>query len=358
MALLMMYKLKFFRMKKLLLLCLAMMAMASQAQVTAERCTKADYDNAVKSGFYCECLPISRAKLSPADSMRIDSVLRHAYVPVEEHFSYELWWNKLVHQNNRTQDYIVEFGARYKESGEFLFPAMTAFIDTSFRPLGAIVGGGFVWDCCAYRVATLESKHYNNPPMIHLYRWNHDKDAISLPKEVGVYAPKDIVAEGYHWGLDDILYVEGHELVDGRQGETVYLRVSGEQQPVYLRVSGEQQPLHTLTDDTLFCIAQNGKRFYITGKDVTEIDRDRYYLTEEKFRQLDSIRDNMEHPVGLTEKISGVWKPVWVQHSWDSFFMTGERMLHPILSMEYPQLNGKIVFRDDKGRGCFLIMKL
>lgn len=347
MALLMMYNLKFFRMKKLLMLCLAMMAMGSQAQVTAERCTKADYDSAFWGWFYCECSPITLAKLSPADSMRIDSVLRHVYVPVEEHFSYELWWNKLVYQNNRTQDYIVEFGARYKESGESLFPAMTAFIDTSFRPLGAIRGEEFLCDCCAYRVATLESKHDNNPPVIHLYRWNHDKDTKSLPEEVGVFAPKDIVPEGYFWGLwDDALYVEGHELVDGHQGETVYMRVSG-----------EQQPLHTLADDTLFCIAQNGKQFYITGKDVTEIDRDHYYLTEEKFQQLDSIRDSMEHPVGLTEKISGVWNPVWIQHSWDSYLMTGERMLHPIFSMEYPHLNGKIVFRDDKGRGCFLIIK-
>lgn len=341
-ALLKMYNLKFFRMKKLLMLCLAMMAMGSQAQVTAERCTKADYDPCI-SWFYCECSPITLAKLSPADSMRIDSVLRHVYVPVEEHFSYELWWNKLVYQNNRTQDYIVEFGARYKESGEPLFSAMTAFIDTSFRPLGAIVGEGFVWDCCARRVATLESKH----DVIHLYRWNHDKGAKSLPEEVGVFAPKDIVPEGYYWGLwDDALYVEGHELVDGRQGDVVYLRVSS-----------EQQPFHTLTDDTLFSIAQNGKQFYITGKDVTEIDRDHYYLTEEKFQQLDSIRDNMEHPVVLTEKISGVWNPVWVQHSWDSFLMTGERKLHPIFSKEYPHLNGKIVFRDDKGRGCFHIMK-
>lgn len=200
-------------------------ATKSLAQVNIERCTEEDYINAFSaSTVLCACEPSSTAELTPTDSMRIDSVLRHHYLAAEGYDSpgYELWRGKVI-QRIITNEYVVEFSALIKGSGDPV-GYRTAFLDPSFRPLGAIVGGHLKLHCCSHHLATLEVPLSEVPPILHLYRWE-SKNA--LPEEIGIYAPKNYVIQEFCYDLGSTLYVKGYELIDELYaGDTVYLKVT------------------------------------------------------------------------------------------------------------------------------------
>ena len=216
------------QMKKTILICAVLFTfIAVDAQVNVVRCTEDEYKRAfMGSMVLCACMPSSPAELTPADSMRIDSVLRYHFLAAEGYDSpaYELWWNKRVLQRVETNIYIVEYGPEIKGSGDPVGDR-TAFIDTLFHPLGSIVGGHTRLHCCSNYVATLEVALSEEPPILHLYRWAYSYSAF--PEEIGLYAPKNIVIQNYCYDLGNTLYVKGYELVDGLYaGDTVYLKVN------------------------------------------------------------------------------------------------------------------------------------
>ena len=117
-------------------------------------------------------------------------------------------------------------------------------------------------------------------------------------------------------------------------------------------------------NDTLFLIINSDDSIYITKNDVidfehqiaqntNEITHDAYYLTDAKFKQLDSIHVDMSHYIGLQEKTTnGVWQAVHVQYPWDSYF-PGDlvpRMLY--IGVD----DGKIVHQFE-GRGCLNLIR-
>lgn len=214
-------------MKKLLMIFVALFAMfVSNAQVTAERCTEEDYNKARMSIIYCECLPLVIPNLSPADSLRIDNLLRHLLAAEGfDKSEYDLWCDRKRLQRRDNEEYIVSYGPKLKGSGDPVATGRTAFIDTSFQLKGSIVGEHAVFGCCAnYNIATSEWQ-LGKPPILHLYRRN---DRVALPKEIGQYAPKDFVAEEYYWKWD-MLYVKGYEITDELYaGDTIYMRISVE----------------------------------------------------------------------------------------------------------------------------------
>lgn len=221
-------------MKKALIICVALFAMfVSNAQVTAERCTEEDYNKARMSIICCACLPLVIPNLSPADSLRIDNLLRHLLAAEGfDKSEYDLWWDRKGLQRRDNEEYIVSYGPELKGSGDPVATGRTAFIDTLllpkgltlFHPKGSIVGDHAVFCCCAYYIATSEWQ-LGKPPILHLYRWN---DQNALPKEIGQYAPNDFVAEEYYWE-GNILYVKGYEIIDELYaGDTIYMRISVE----------------------------------------------------------------------------------------------------------------------------------
>ncbi len=213
-------------MKKALIICVALFAIfVSNAQVTAVRCTEDDYNKARYSAIYCACLPFSIPNLSPADSLRINNLLRHLLAAEGfDKSEYDLWWNRKGLQRRDNEEYIVSYGPELKGSGDPVATGRTAFIDTSFQLKGSIVGEHAVFGCCAYNIATSEWQ-LGKPPILHLYRWN---DQNALPKEIGQYAPNDFVAEEYYWE-GNILYVKGYEIIDELYaGGTIYMRISVE----------------------------------------------------------------------------------------------------------------------------------
>ena len=217
-------------MKKLTLICALLLALTiANAQVNVVRCTEYDYKKAYRASIVlCACMPSSPVKLTPTDSVRIDSVLRYHFLAAEGYDSsaYELWWNKRVRQRVETNIYIVEYGPEIKGSGNPVGDR-TAFIDTLFHPLASIVGGHTRLHCCSNYVATLEVPLGDVPPILHLYRWEYSNRA--LPEEIGQYAPKNIVIQDYCYDLGKTLYVKGYELVDELYaGDTVYLKVNVE----------------------------------------------------------------------------------------------------------------------------------
>jgi len=214
-------------MKKVYFLCIVLLSFAARtlAQVSIERCTEEEYNKAFSASIVlCACEPSLTAELSPADSMHIDSVLRHHYLAVEGYDGpeYDLWRGK-VKQRILTNEYFVEFSAEIKGSGDPV-GYRTAFFDPSFRPLGTIVGGHTKLHCCSHHLATLEVPLSEVPPILHLYRWESNK---ALPEEIGIYAPKNYVIQEFCYDLGSTLYVKGYELVDELYaGNTVYLKVT------------------------------------------------------------------------------------------------------------------------------------
>lgn len=201
--------------------------LVSNARVTAVRCTEDDYNEAKKSIFACSCLSFSIPNFSPADSMHIDSLLRHDFLAADgfDKPEYDLWWDRNVLQREGNNCYIVRYGPEFKGSGDPVATGRTAFIDTLFQPKGSIVGELASYNCCARRIATFEWR-LDEPPILHLYRWDYKN---ALPKEIGQYAPNDFVAEACWWE-GDVLYVKGYELIEELyKGDTIYMRISLEE---------------------------------------------------------------------------------------------------------------------------------
>ncbi len=134
---------------------------------------------------------------------------------------YDLWKGFTWLHNKK---YVVEYGPEIK-GGDVVFER-TAFIDTSFRPLGFIVGGRATWDCCSRKVATLENSLSGDVyPVLHIYKWDSHS---AIPVEVGKYAPKDFVIQEFRYGSYD-LYVKGYYIVDELYaGDTGYLKITVE----------------------------------------------------------------------------------------------------------------------------------
>ena len=213
-------------MKKFLFFCATTIVLASNAlaQLEVVQCTEDDYKKGFLSIFYCSCLYCEMPNLSPEDSARIDSVLLHHFLAAEGYddtVHYDLWKGFTRLHNKK---YVVEYGPEIK-GGDVVFER-TAFIDTSFRPLGFIVGGRATWNCCGRNVATLEvSLSGDVYPVLHIYKWDSHS---AIPVEVGKYAPKDFVIQEFRYGLHD-LYVKGYYIVDELYaGDTGYLKITVE----------------------------------------------------------------------------------------------------------------------------------
>lgn len=187
----------------------------------AVRCSEEEYGKACRSILLCECIDLYMPKLSLEDSARIDSLLRYHYLPA---LGYDLWRVKPVHRRaSGAEEYVVEFGAEIK--GSDIVGNHTAFIDSCFRPLGSIVGFRLRTDCCSHHAVTMEVWPEGEAlPVLHIFRWGHE---MVLPEEVGVYAPKDFVVEGYCYDFGGgVLYVKGYELVDGlHKGDFEYRKI-------------------------------------------------------------------------------------------------------------------------------------
>ncbi len=81
-------------------------------------------------------------------------------------------------------------------------------------------------------------------------------------------------------------------------------------------------------NDTLFMMIYDNDTVYVTDNDITTRHNGAYYLTEEKYRQLDKIYVVMGHFVRFFEKSpSGLWTSIRVQHTWDNYLPSGVRML-------------------------------
>ncbi len=69
--------------------------------------------------------------------------------------------------------------------------------------------------------------------------------------------------------------------------------------------------------DTLFLIVYDNDSVFITNLDITTWENGIYYLTTDKFMQLDSIHGYFGHYFKCFEKLpSGSWEQIRVQHSW------------------------------------------
>ena len=211
-------------MKKFLFFCATTIVLIACSSLKVVQCTEDDYKKGILSIFYCSCLYSEMPNLSPEDSARIDSVLLHHFLAAEGYddtVHYDLWksFTRLL-----TKKYVVEYGPEIK-GGDVVFER-TAFIDTSFRPLGFIVGGRATWDCCSRKVATLENSLSGDVyPVLHIYKWDSHS---AIPVEVCKYAPKDFVIQEFHYGLHD-LYVKGYYIVDELYaGDTGYLKITVE----------------------------------------------------------------------------------------------------------------------------------
>lgn len=212
-------------MKKVFLVCVAVIAFVAivSAQVTVVRSTKEEYKEALYSKFLCSCRCFVNAKLSQSDNMRIDSVLKHHYFgPIGNLGSDVCFWRDSVIKQ-WDDIYVVEFGGEIESSGDFV-ALHTAFLDSLFRPLGAIDGERAVFDCCARNVATLEKDIGDVPPIIHLYKLSA---GMKLPEKVGIYVPNDFLAREYCYNLGGELFVKGLELIDEvYAGDTMYIKIT------------------------------------------------------------------------------------------------------------------------------------
>lgn len=202
------------------LLILVVITACKSGKLTAVRSTNEDYNKAIKSMVYCSCLPFMPFNFSPTDSLLIDSMLRNLINSEKNDFDFELLWNKNILSYNNT--YIVEYEYKIKDSSNLSSIHRIAFFDTLFRPLGSIVGKQLEYDCCAYYLATVDWKN-DELPTLHLFRWRY---GVSLPVEIGKYAPKNFYIEDYCFDLGGWLYVRGHKIVNGvRKENTVYMRL-------------------------------------------------------------------------------------------------------------------------------------
>ena len=212
-------------MKKVFLVCVAVIAFVAtvSAQVTVVRCTEEEYKEALYSRFLCSCKCFLKAKLSQSDNMRIDSVLKHYYFePIGNLGSDVCFWRDSV-VKQWDDIYVVEFGGEIESSGDFV-ALHTAFLDSLFRPLGAIVGESAEFDCCAHNVATLEKDIGDVSPIIHLYKLSA---GMKLPEKVSIYAPNDFLAREYCYNLGGELFVKGLELIDEvYAGDTMYIKIT------------------------------------------------------------------------------------------------------------------------------------
>lgn len=217
-------------------LILVVITACKSGKLTAVRSTNEDYNKALKSMLYCSCFPFKlyifsptdsshmyfspTDIFSPTDSLRIDGMLRNLINSEKNDFDFELFWNKVILSYDNT--HIVEYEYKIKDSSNHSSIHRIAFFDTLFRPLGLIVGKQLEYNCCAYYLATVDWKN-DELPTLHLFRWGY---GVSLPVEIGKYAPKNFYIEDYCFDLGGWLYVRGHKIVNGvRKENTVYMRL-------------------------------------------------------------------------------------------------------------------------------------
>jgi hypothetical protein len=202
------------------LLILVVITACKSGKLTAVRSTNEDYNKAIKSIVYCSCLPFKSFNFSPTDSLRIDSMLRNLINSEKNDFDFELFWNKVILSYDNT--HIVEYEYKIKDSSNHSSIHRIAFFDTLFRPLGLIVGNRLVHNCCANYLATVDWKN-DELPTLHLFRWGY---GVSLPVEIGKYAPKNFYIEAYRFNLGGWLYVRGHKIANGiHKEDTVFMRL-------------------------------------------------------------------------------------------------------------------------------------
>ena len=81
-------------------------------------------------------------------------------------------------------------------------------------------------------------------------------------------------------------------------------------------------------NDTLFLFVYETDSVYITSNDVKSQKNGKYFLTAEKFFQLDNIHVQLGHCcVSLYEKsLLGIWERIWVQHPWDNILPPGRKL--------------------------------
>ncbi len=115
------------------------------------------------------------------------------------------------------------------------------------------------------------------------------------------------------------------------------------------------------SNDTLFLFVYENDSVYITTNDVTSHNDGTYFLTAAKFFQLDNIHVLDGHCcVHLNEKSPlGIWKSIHVQHPWDNFVPSGQRILWIPPDENFITTDGahyfKVVIRDGAS-GYFVIM--
>ncbi|MBR4454256.1 MAG: hypothetical protein IKS33_08375 [Bacteroidales bacterium] len=82
------------------------------------------------------------------------------------------------------------------------------------------------------------------------------------------------------------------------------------------------------SNDTLFLFVYENDSVYITSNDVKSQKNGKYFLTAEKFFQLDNIHVQLGHCcVSLYEKSPlGIWERIWVQHPWDNILPPGRKL--------------------------------
>lgn len=217
-------------MKKVTLFFLAVLtALFSNAQVKAVQCTEEDYNQALQSQLLCSCADFTPVDLSQTESRQIDSVLHQHYFVAEgfNEADFDLEWTRKPYQHAQAA-YIVGFRVINKGL-KAPVDTKTAFIDSLFRPLGAIDGGLMVADCCIRQIATQRIDHLGIPPWLYLYRWEPDKP---IPEEIGQWEPiialqMDLQIVEYCYSNIGELFVKCREYHAGGSG-MVYVRVSVE----------------------------------------------------------------------------------------------------------------------------------
>ena len=217
-------------MKKAILFFLAVLtAVFSNAQVKTVMCMEEDYNQALQSQLLCSCADFTPADLSQTESRQIDSVLHQHYFVAEgfNEADFDLEWTRKPYQHAQAA-YIVEFRVINKGL-KAPVDTKTAFIDSLFRPLGAIYGGLMVADCCIRQIATQRIDHLGIPPGLYLYRWEPDKP---IPEVIDQWDPiidlqMDLHILEYCYSNMGELFVKCEEFHAGGSS-MVYMRVSVE----------------------------------------------------------------------------------------------------------------------------------
>ena len=217
-------------MKKAILFSFAILtAVFSNAQVKTVMCSEDDYKQALQSQVLCSCTDFTPDDLSQTESRQIDSVLHQHYFVAEgfNETDFDLEWARKPYKHAQAA-YIVEFRVINKGL-KAPVDTKTAFIDSLFRPLGAIDGGLMVADCCIRQIATQRIDHLGIPPGLYLYRWESSKP---IPELIDQWDPiidlqMDLHILEYCYSNIGELFMKCEELHAGRSS-MVYVRVSVE----------------------------------------------------------------------------------------------------------------------------------